>query len=108
MRLVAEGLRLGAAAAAQHDRLALRQLVLVPVRVDQPDRPGDLVGPAVADLDLYKCGYSAGLGSSSAGGASGASGSTSGSSGSSVGAASSADASSTSAPPTPAATFLRF
>ncbi len=50
---VAERLGLGPAAAAQGDRLAaLTQVVFAPVGVDQPHRPGDLVGPVVASLDL--------------------------------------------------------
>src|SRR5688572_10328282 len=109
MRLVTERLRLRAATAAEHHRLALRHLVFGPVGVDQANRPGDLVGPVVPDLDLDWGVYSAGFGSSSAGGASGASGRTSGSSGRSVEEASgtSSGESSPSAP-TPAATFLRF
>ena len=48
---VAERLGLGPAAAAEDDRLAVvRKLELVPVRVDQADRPGDLVGPVVLTL----------------------------------------------------------
>ena len=40
-----------AAAAAERDGVALGKLVRVPVRVDEPDRPGDAVRAVLPDLD---------------------------------------------------------
>ena len=51
VRLVAERLRRRAAAAAERDRLPRRQLVRVPVRVDQLERARDPVGPVLAHRD---------------------------------------------------------
>ncbi len=89
VRAVAERLGGRPPAAAERDHLALlAQVVLVAVGVHERDRPRDLVGPVLADLDLdlrhragARPGQPAESSPSGAGGASGTSGRTSGASG---------------------------
>ncbi len=52
MRCIAEGLRAGLPATAERNGVAVGEVELVAVDVDDPHRPGHLVRAVVADLDL--------------------------------------------------------